>query len=143
MKFKIFILVALFCWSTILGHAAEPKIIANEDVSDQYISQYELIKIFTRKKIFWSDGSKITVFVKPLDSLEHKIFTINILNLTPYKFKSMADAIVYSGSNNPPIEIGSDEEMMLRLANTPNSIGYVNYSIMVNGTHGLISIKIQ
>lgn len=126
-----------------LAENNEPTVIAERHIELTSIEQSELIRIFTRKKVFWPSGQKISVFIKPLNSLEHKIFSINILNLSPYKYKSLTDSVVYSGSNNPPTEIESDEQMLSMLARTPNSIGYVNYSIVINNDNHLMSIKIE
>lgn len=121
-----------------------PSVIADKHIELTSIEQSELIRIFTRKKVFWPSGQKISVFIKPQNSLEHKIFSINILNLSPYKYKSLTDATIYSGNNNPPTEIESDEQMLSVLAKTPNSIGYVNYSIVINNQNNeLITIKVE
>jgi ABC-type phosphate transport system substrate-binding protein len=120
-----------------------PRVIVQKQVELTALEQSELVRIFTRKKVFWPSGQKISVFIKPQNSLEHKIFSINILNLTPYKYKSLTDSIVYSGANNPPTEVDSDEQMLSILARTPNSIGYVNYSIIINNDNQLITIKVE
>lgn len=121
-----------------------PSVVVDRHVELTSIEQSELIRIFTRKKVFWPSGQKISVFIKPQNSLEHKIFSINILNLSPYKYKSLTDSIVYSGNNNPPTEIDSDEQMLSMLSKTPNSIGYVNYSIVINNENNeLIIIKVE
>lgn len=121
-----------------------PSVVAERHVDLTSLEQSELVRIFTRKKVFWPSGHKISVFIKPLNSLEHKIFSINILNLSPYKYKSLTDATVYSGNNNPPTEIESDEQMLSILSKTPNSIGYVNYSIVINNENNeLITIKVE
>ncbi len=126
-----------------LAENNEPTVVAERQIELNSIEQSELIRIFTRKKVFWPSGQKISVFIKPLNSLEHKIFSINILNLSPYKYKSLTDSVVYSGSNNPPTEIESDEQMLSILAKTPNSIGYVNYSIVINNDSRLMTIKVE
>ena len=120
------------------------SVITRKEILIQDLNQDELVRIFTRKKIFWPSGQKIAVFIKPQSSLEHKLFAISVLNLTPYKYKSMVDNEVYTGANNPPTEVDSDEAMIATLSRTPNSIGYVNYSVVINTTNNeLITIKVQ
>lgn len=144
MKIILFLVLFFIIEPTIITCAADdPTVIAQKQVELTSIEQSELIRIFTRKKVFWPSGQKISVFIKPQNSLEHKIFSINILNLSPYKYKSLTDSVVYSGSNNPPTEIESDEQMLSILARTPNSIGYVNYSIVINNDNQLMSIKVE
>lgn len=138
-----YFLMALFCLMSVgrQSLADEPHVLAERNISDKQLSKYELINIFTRKKQFWSDGHKIRVFTKPTDSLEHRMFTISILNITPYKYRSMLDGVIYSGANNSVVELTSDAEMLTKLAQTPYSIGYVNYTIIVNSNSELIEIK--
>ena len=137
----IFLLYIKMCVS------AEPSVVLHSPANAKRyrtMSQHELISIFSRKKLFWDDGSKITVFIKPLNSMEHKVFLLSSLSLTPYKFKVLLENIIYSGNNNPPIEVINDDDMLLKLTTTPNSIGYINYSIIVNDNQNeLTTVKID
>ena len=134
------LLLLLLFYSTCL---AEPTVVASQSVPSASINHQELVRIFTRKEMFWPSGQKISVFIKPVNSIEHKIFTINILNLSPYKYKNLTESVIYAGSNNPPTEIQTDEQMLSVLERTPNSIGYVNYSIMFNKDDRLVTIKVE
>lgn len=131
-------------WSGVLL-AKEPQVIANSTIPYDTVSRTELVNIFTRKKLFWEDGHRITVFIKPMNSVEHKIFTIDILNMTPYSYKSMADSIIWSGKNTAPREIASDDEMILQLSRTPYSVGYINYSTVIYNSDfdRLVYLKIE
>jgi len=123
------------------AHSDTPEVASNVSVNDRVITKLDLVRIFTRKNGRWSDGHKITVFIKGIDSLENKLFIIDVLNLTPYKFQSMVDSVVYSGRNTPPIELSSDAEMYQRLSSTPYSIGYFNYMILVNDSDSIVEIQ--
>jgi len=138
----IFLLLLFALWPIQL-HSAEPTVVAEKQTTPSVISHQQLVRIFTRRELFWSSGRKITVFIKPQNSIEHKIFTINVLNLSPYKYKNLTESIVYSGLNNPPIEITTDAQMLDALSRTPNSIGYVNFSIMFNKDDQLMSIRVE
>lgn len=133
--------VVMWFYSTCLN--SEPTVVAEKTVPNTTLNHQDLVRIFTRKEMFWPTGQKISVFIKPQNSIEHKIFTINILNLSPYKYRNLTDSVIYSGSNNPPTEIATDEQMLSILERTPNSIGYVNYSIMFNKDDRLVTIKVE
>jgi|LakMenE18May11ns_1017448.scaffolds.fasta_scaffold9593549_2 ABC-type phosphate transport system substrate-binding protein len=143
IQILLLVFATLLVNSTCIFAEEAPRVVIQKQVELTALEQSELVRIFTRKKVFWPSGQKISVFIKPQNSLEHKIFSINILNLTPYKYKSLTDSIVYSGANNPPTEVDSDEQMLSILARTPNSIGYVNYSIIINNDNQLITIKVE
>lgn len=88
-----------------------------------------LIAIFTKSKMFWNSGEKITVYIKPINSLEHLIFVSEWLGISAYRYKKLLENNVYSGNSSGVIEVNSDEAMLLAVYSTPNSIGYLN-----NGT---------
>lgn len=123
--------------------SADPSVISNRFSPDTTIAHRDIVNIFTRKKIYWSDGHKITVFTKISDSIEHKIFIMNILNITPYRYKTMLNTITYGGENTPAIELSSDQEMMSKLSNMPFSVGYINYNIIMNDSINLVKIPYE
>lgn len=123
--------------------AATPVVATNALAPDNNFQRDEIVKIFTRKKSHWSDGHKITVFVKDINSIEHKMFIIDILKITPFRYKSIVDSVIYSGENTPAIEISSDTEMIHKLSTTPFSIGYVNYTVMFNDSVHLVEISYE
>jgi ABC-type phosphate transport system substrate-binding protein len=139
---RCILLLLLFALWPIQLHS-EPTVVAEKQTTPSVISHQQLVRIFTRRELFWSSGRKITVFIKPQNSIEHKIFTINVLNLSPYKYKNLTESIVYSGLNNPPVEVATDAQMLDVLARTPNSIGYVNFSIMFNKDDQLMAIRVE
>jgi ABC-type phosphate transport system substrate-binding protein len=112
--------------------ATQQELFANGYVLEKKVSHSELVDIFTRKKLFWSAGKKIVVFTRPVDSIEHKLFVMDILKMSPYKYRSLLDAVVFAGDNTPVIEVASDEEMLIRLSMTPYSIGYVKDDVYAN-----------
>lgn len=96
-----------------------------------YMSRFELQRIFTRKQLFWSDGSIISnIYIKPMMSIENQQFLLNFLQLTLYRYQQYLDTAVYSGKAMPVIEVKSDVEMLFYVNSHPNSIGYLNYEIV-------------
>lgn len=130
--------VILLAISSILE--AAPTVVSNSLTPDTEFRRDEIVRIFTRKKSHWSDGHKITVFIKDINSIEHKMFTIDILKITPYRYKSIVDSVVYSGENTPVIEISNDSEMIHKLYTTPYSIGYLNYTVIINDSAKVVQI---
>jgi len=123
--------------------SAEPTtVVSHPWVYETNLSRYDLVRIFTRKDNRWKDGHKITVFIKGQDSLEHRIFVMDILQLTPYKYHSIVDSVVYSGETTPPIEVATDSEMIDTLSKTPYSIGYLNYTVLISDDKKISKITI-
>jgi ABC-type phosphate transport system substrate-binding protein len=88
--------------------------------------------IFTRKVVKWETGEKITVFTKPLDSIEHRYFLNQWLNMTSGKYRRELEGQTYSGRATGVKEVSTDEEMMVMVMNTPASIGYLNYGVILH-----------
>ena len=139
LKAILFLLIIL----PTISYSIEPAIVGNAEIKEIEIDKYELINIFTRKQLFWNNGQRIVVFIKPLNSIEHKIFITDVLNLTPFTFKQKLDEILYAGKNSPAQEIPSDEMMLIKIESTPYSIGYVNYSLVLNSQDAVYKIKIK
>jgi ABC-type phosphate transport system substrate-binding protein len=116
------------------------EVTANSIVSLSQLSHREVVDIFTRKQIFWSNGRKIKVFVKPLDSVEHKAFTMGVLNMSSFKYQALLDSTSYSGINSTVTEVLNDSEMLYKLSSTPYSIGYINHTVIFNDNITLIRI---
>jgi ABC-type phosphate transport system substrate-binding protein len=100
---------------------------------EKYKNEPTLLNIFTKKNKYWSDGSKIVVFIKPINSLEHKFFVMDWLGVSPTKYKEMLESSVYSGDSANVTEVDSDEQMMVVISQTPNSIGYIDNKVLLRG----------
>ena len=96
-----------------------------------------LVSIFTRKMIFFGNGKRIHVFVKPINSIEHNSFLFQWLGISTYRYKKLLNVQVYSGKNSNVKEVHSDAEMLMVLSSTPYSIGYMtNGDIVYNHGYG-------
>lgn len=94
---------------------------------------FKLTNIFTRKITKWStNGARIIVFIRPINSIEHKLFVMRWLGVTNYRYKKLLQQNTFSGAASNVKIIISDEQMMITIKSTPNSIGYVGDSTVLN-----------
>jgi ABC-type phosphate transport system substrate-binding protein len=108
-------------------------IFSNYDLNKTiFMNKTAIQRIFTRKETHWSNGDNITVFIKPIDSIEHRNFVTNVLNMTMYRYQQSLENITYTAAATPVIEVSSDVKMMNAIHTHPGSIGYVNYDLVVN-----------
>ncbi|MGR9073322.1 MAG: hypothetical protein ACU833_09690 [Gammaproteobacteria bacterium] len=84
-----------------------------------------LSAIFKMRLRTWQDGSPITVFVLDDDAPLHKKFCKEILNVFPHQMRRAWNKLVFSGSGQAPLVLGSKEEMLNKIISTPGSIGYM------------------
>lgn len=90
------------------------------------ISLNQARSIFSMRVRVWPDGSPITVFVLNDQASEHDQFVRSILSLLPHQLRRQWDRLVYTGIGQAPIEVGTPQDMIKNLLNTPGSIGYIN-----------------
>lgn len=125
---KNILIVSLLAFSINLG-ASNEIIIWAEDSTSITMDRITVQKIFTRKITRWPSGRNITVYTKPLSSIEHRDFVINVLEISPFFFQRQLEEQTFSGRASSVVEITNDSQMILKIENNPGSIGYINYKV--------------
>ena len=112
-----------FVASTSIAKATE--IVVNKSVPNASYSATDIRAIFTMQKRFWSNNRQIKVYTLSDGNPLHKDFVKNKLGMFPHQIRRIWDRITYSGTGTEPIELDSEQDMIDKIANTPNSIGYL------------------
>lgn len=99
-------------------------IVQPENVTDE-LSRNSLRAIFAMRITEWPDGSTIQVFVLEDKNKIHVSFCKNILGMFPYQLRRVWDRQIFSGTGSSPTTVGSEQEMRIRIADTPGAIGYI------------------
>jgi ABC-type phosphate transport system substrate-binding protein len=106
--------------------AKATEIVVNKTVPAEGYSASDIRAIFTMKKRFWSNQRQIKVYTLSDSNPLHKDFVKNNLNMFPHQIRLIWDRITFSGTGSAPIELDSEQEMINKIANTPDAIGYLN-----------------
>lgn len=86
-----------------------------------------LLSIFSLQSTKWEDSQPITVFVAPLNSIQSKLFAISVLNISITFYKKLIENAAYEkGDKFYVTEVETDKKMYELVANTPNSIGFID-----------------
>ncbi|SET00101.1 hypothetical protein SAMN05216326_1099 [Nitrosomonas marina] len=101
------------------------QIVTHPSVNEDSISKNYLRAIFSMRPRAWSNDLIIKVFVLPDDNPLHHSFAKEQLGLFPYQLRQSWDRLVFSGTGQAPTTVSSNEEMRLRIMNTPGAIGYL------------------
>jgi hypothetical protein len=101
-----------------------------------------LVDIFTHKSNTWIDGSPVVVLEFPENSIEHKLFVIQNLAMTPYQYKTRKERYLYRGRAIPPIIVKSQEQMYMKLMSTNNSIGYLKDNLIYKDEKNLYVVEV-
>lgn len=106
--------------------ATATEIVVNKSVPASDCSTADIRAIFTMKKNAWSNHRQIKVYTLPDNDPLHKDFVKNKLHMFVHQLRRIWDRITYSGTGAAPVELDSEREMIDKIANTPDSIGYLN-----------------
>ncbi|MDD5577843.1 MAG: hypothetical protein PHY16_01020 [Methylobacter sp.] len=116
-------IIAFATYSPVLRAA---EIIVNQTVPTERYSLMDARAVFTMRQRFWPNGEQIKVFCLSDTNPLHKDFVKNNLNMFPHQLRRAWDRMTYSGTGAVPVQLDSEQEMINEIANTPNSIGYLN-----------------
>ena len=120
------IIILIFCFNFVFvanGKAAE--IVVNNSVPVGTYSLNKIRAIFSMRQRYWSNGERIIVFTLFDKHPLHKSFTKKKLNMFPHQLRRVWDRLVFSGTGQAPTIVETEEEMLGKIAMTPNAIGYL------------------
>lgn len=113
--------------------ASEVKMITHTPPSNRVLLKTQIKAIYLGQQTQWPDGSKITVFILSSNEPTHQQFITEILELYPYQFRRRWQKLSYSGFGVKPTVVNNKEEMLLKIANVPGAIGYIDKNVTRKG----------
>ncbi len=105
------------------------SLIVNGSVVSPPNSKQDIRNIFTLQKTSWSDGSRIYIFVFPDDSTLHQTFSKTLTGIFPHQYRRIWDRYTFSGTGIAPTVVETEAEMIEKISQTKNSIGYIKREI--------------
>ena len=106
------------------------------------ISKLEVFWMYTMKKRFWEDGTKITVVYQDFESKEHQEFCEKVLGVTTSRFERNVSTYINKGNAAYFIKADSQADVVKKVSKTPGAIGYLdsNKVIINNGATEIFKI---
>jgi ABC-type phosphate transport system substrate-binding protein len=139
MKLNKYILIAFI----LLGAAAaqaQVAVIANKSVSESSISAGKLNDIYSLRLKTWNNGKEIVpVTLKSDNETSQKFF--GSLGKPMMEMKKLWMKIQLTGEGQPPTGVGSDDDMIAKVASTPGAIGFVSADKVNGSVKVLLTIK--
>ena len=111
------------------------EVITNSDNATQIQGSNNLRSIFSMRTRYWPNGEKIRVFVLADDNEMHKRFVKQKLQMFPHQLRRTWDRMTYTGTGQPPVTVHSTIEMLEKIKNTKNSIGYIDRRVEDEDIH--------
>lgn len=103
------------------------------------LDQNQIQQIFSGQLKQWPDKTAVRVFVRSSDSVDHRRFTEEILQVFPYQLQRAWDRNVFSGSGEAPTVVGSQGAMIEKTKNVPGAVGY----ILITGSEDLRGLDVR
>ncbi|WP_245184437.1 hypothetical protein [Halomonas salinarum] len=100
--------------------------VAHQGVSTTSLNRDTARAMFAMRQRTWPDGQALRVLVLPNNHPAHERFVKQHLSVYPHQLQLSWDRVVFSGTGQAPINVGSQSEMHERIANTPGSLGYLD-----------------
>ena len=120
-----FLLVLLFSMAALSNGLSAAEIIVHRTSGQQELTLNVARLLFTMRLLHWPDGTRVRVFVLPDSDPLHREFAKQSLDLYPRQLRRVWDRHLFSGSGAVPVLVGSVEEMLKRVGETPGAIGYL------------------
>lgn len=114
----------------LFAHSSQAvSLIVNDSVVFPPTSKQNIRNIFTLQKTSWPDGTRIYIFVLPDDNPVHQAFSKTLTGIFPHQYRRIWDRYTFSGTGISPTVVDSEAEMLDKISQTKNSIGYIEGEI--------------
>jgi len=123
------ILLVVFLVSFTLSAEAQIVVIANKSVSEKELSQEEILDIYTLNRSRWDSGQRIRVFDFKSPRKLRKSF-YKYLDLSKDELQIIWLRKQFTGKGMPPEVLGSEQDIVAKIARTPGAIGYVSRNLV-------------
>ena len=120
--------VAALVWA-----AEEPLAVIVSQGHGKGLKKEEVALIFKRKKLFWSDGSKVQPVNLPATNVYRRTFSQVFLGANPEEMETYWNEVYFHGIS-PPYVLLSANAVERFVMETPGAIGYVPYCYLANHT---------
>lgn len=112
---------------------AEMVVIVSDKNPTASVSQADVEKIFLGKMKLFPDGSSAIPLDLPEKSLEKNNFYEKAMSKTDSQLRAYWSRIIFTGAGAPPKAVESPADMVKLVAENPNTIGYVDKSLVAPG----------
>lgn len=123
----VLIVAVLVSGGTTLALAKDIALIANKGSAVSAITVPDLVKLCKAQTNRWPDGKVVTLIVRDPASADMKMVLEKIYSMTPEAVSELIATANHGRANHPAIlVVGSDDELVKKVAATPGAVGLVD-----------------
>lgn len=120
--------------------SAEVAVIAHPSVPASGITKAELLDLYTGDIKEWDNGEPIILIdLKPKTDI--KLTFYDFLGKSASRMKSIWMRNMLTGEGKPPEAMGSQEDLLQKVASTPGAIGYIDNNLVTGDVITLTVIR--
>lgn len=119
------------------------EVVTHPQVVESSLTKSQLRRIYTMRQLRWSDNSAISVFVLPSQHSLHQRFSKEQLQIFPYQLNRIWHKLTYSGLGVAPTIVGSQEELIQAVINTPGAIGYIDDETLIEIKYSRSTVSVK
>ncbi len=134
-------LVVLLIGLAPVAQAADFKVVVHASNSTTSISASDLSKYFLKKDVTWPDGRPVVAVDLEPDSPIRAEFTSVIHGKKISSIKSYWHRQIFAGKAIPPVEQGTEAEVLRFVASNPGAVGYVSSSFALGANVKELALK--
>ncbi len=134
----LLLIVGIF-WTS-LCEAEGLLVIASPQVPDTTISVKQLADIYSLKKSFWADDTRVVPVNREALSDEREKFSEAVFNLSPQELAEYWNQLRFQGKL-PPLVQTSDQAVLGFVRSVPGAIGYINAGVQPTGVKILLRLQ--
>ena len=102
------------------------RVIVNAANPVTQLSRDEVSRLFLKKVSSWKTGGEVQPVDQAQDSPVRRSFSKEVHRKDVEQIKGYWQQLIFTGQGAPPIEKGSDDEVVAFVTKTPTAIGYVS-----------------
>ena len=119
------------------AQAQSYKVIVNSSNAVSSMPRSQVAKLFLKKTTRWSDGSSVAPVDLPKSSPVRAAFSEDVLGKSVLAVDSLWRKNIFSGRAVPPLEKGSDSDVIAYVSQHPGAVGYVSSAASLGGVKEL------
>jgi ABC-type phosphate transport system substrate-binding protein len=126
MRVRLLCLLLVAAAPPALAEGPGFQVVVNAANPAQSITRRQLSDMFLKKATRWPDGTTVEPVEPPEKSMTRAYFLSDVMGgRSALALKTFWQKRVFSGRDTPPVEKGSDEEVVAFVKANPGAIGYV------------------
>lgn len=124
----VLLLLLCFGFTNSAESAKEYQILIIAGSAVELIDNSQVQRYFTLQQKLLPNNKLISLIRLPMDDATTAEFTGRVFNYYPYQLQRIWDRQIYSGKAKPLIVVNNEDELIRRVASTPNALGYISIS---------------